>query len=274
MLFALATVTGESRAQTGTGGLPTPPADARYAASRAGTTYYWIGCDAWKRLSPRNLIFFRSAAQADSAGYTPSRSRGCGRRPDDAVPPQARGADHGVAEQGADSTASEPGAVVAGVATLEADGAATAIPAPAGLPVCAIARVIDGDTVECDGGERVRLLLIDAPETGQAPYGPLARLALEALLPIGTAARIELDIQERDRYGRILAYLYLPDGRMANEELARLGYAVVSVYPPNVKHVERIRAAAVAAREGRQGLWATPAFECRPADHRAGRCDA
>lgn len=133
--------------------------------------------------------------------------------------------------------------------------------------------MIDGDTVACaEGGERIRLLLIDAPEMSQSEFGLRSKILLEALMPVGTLAAVELDVQERDRYGRVLAYLYAPDGAMVNEELVRMGYAVVSVYPPNVKHVDRIRAAQITAREGRRGLWAGEAFECLPADHRRGQC--
>jgi micrococcal nuclease len=85
---------------------------------------------------------------------------------------------------------------------------------------------------------------------------------------------MEFDVQREDRYRRTLAYLYAEDGRMINEEMARAGYALVSVYPPNVKHVERIRAAVEGARAARVGLWETSsAFECAPADHRRDRCE-
>jgi micrococcal nuclease len=138
---------------------------------------------------------------------------------------------------------------------------------------CTIERVIDGDTLLCrQTSARVRLLLIDAPESGQGEYGRQAADALRAMLPVGTVARVELDVQERDRYGRILAYLYTPAGRMVNQELARLGFALVAVYPPNVRHVDSIRSAVEEARQSRRGLWAGSAFECAPVDHRAGRC--
>jgi micrococcal nuclease len=137
---------------------------------------------------------------------------------------------------------------------------------------CKVQRIVDGDTLVCDGGDRIRLLLIDAPELSQGPFGTAARRELESLAPVGTALRLEMDVQPRDRYGRTLAYLWLEDGRMVNEELLRAGVAVVAVYPPNVRHVDRLRAAVEEAREGKVGLWATSAFECEPGDHRAGRC--
>ena len=137
---------------------------------------------------------------------------------------------------------------------------------------CVVQRVTDGDTIRC-GGERVRLLSIDAPEMDQGPFGRAAQAFLEAVLPVGSMARLELDVERRDRYGRLLAYVYRTDGRMINALLARQGFAVPYVVSPNVRHVEMIRAAADSARADRVGLWTIDAFACAPADHRAGRCD-
>jgi micrococcal nuclease len=173
-----------------------------------------------------------------------------------------------------------PGAVdrAARAERPSAPSAATSRPAPpmpeppGGTIPCTIARVVDGDTVECAGGTRVRLLLIDAPERDQGPYGATATRALRALVPVGTRAALELDIQQRDRYGRLLAYVYAPDGRMANEEMVRGGYALLSTYPPNIRHVDRMRAALEEAKAARRGLWSTSAFECTPARHRRRAC--
>jgi len=137
---------------------------------------------------------------------------------------------------------------------------------------CTVDRIIDGDTLVCRGGDRIRLLLIDSPEMAQSDYGLRARLALEELLPPGATARLELDVQPRDRYGRVLAYLWTAGGEFVNERMVRRGYAVVSVYPPNVRHVERLRAAADSARAERAGLWERDAFDCAPSDYRAGVC--
>lgn len=139
---------------------------------------------------------------------------------------------------------------------------------------CVVRSVADGDTLTCEGGVRVRLLLIDSPEMNQGEFGHQARRYLADLAPPGTPLRVELDVQKYDRYDRLLAYLYTPDGRLVNEEMARGGFAVSLTYPPNVKHVDRIAAAVAEARANRVGLWRTSAFECSPVDHRAGRCDA
>jgi micrococcal nuclease len=150
----------------------------------------------------------------------------------------------------------------------------TSQPNPAQLGLCTVTRIVDGDTLVCaEAAERIRLLLIDAPEMSQGEDGERARVALERILPVGTSARVELDARERDQYGRILAYLYTPDGVMVNEALARQGFVTVAVYPPNVRYVERIRDAVAAARAEGRGLWSESAFDCTPAEHRQGTCD-
>jgi micrococcal nuclease len=137
---------------------------------------------------------------------------------------------------------------------------------------CVVERVSDGDSITC-GGERVRLLSIDAPELDQEPFGRAAQAFLQAVLPVGARARLELDVERRDQHGRLLAYVFRGDGQMVNRMMARQGFALAYVLPPNLRHVRAIRAAADSARAGRFGLWAIDAFECAPADHRAGRCD-
>jgi micrococcal nuclease len=225
----------------------TVPEGMHFAASSRGTVYYAVTCDAWTRLALANLRFFRTAEDARAAGLRPSAQPGCATSSDlaTAAPPRAT-----------------PPRTAPSARAPVADAAVT----------CVVDRIIDGDTLVCDGGDRVRLLLIDAPELSQGPWGAEARRQLESLAPAGTVLGLEHDVQPRDRYGRTLAYLWLDDGRMVNEELLRAGVAVVSVYPPNVRHVERLRATVMTAREAKVGLWATPAFDCTPADHRAGRC--
>lgn len=137
---------------------------------------------------------------------------------------------------------------------------------------CSVARVVDGDTLDCADGRRIRLLLIDAPEMEQGAFGALAKQGLESLAPVGATLTLELDVRETDRYGRTLAHLYDAEERNLNLALLRMGLAVVAVYPPNVRHVDEYRAAVTRAREARIGLWAVSAFDCEPADFRAGRC--
>lgn len=137
---------------------------------------------------------------------------------------------------------------------------------------CRVTRVADGDTIHCGRLGRIRLLMIDAPELAQGQPGRDAQRALEHMLPVGTDVTVETDVQPLDTYKRTLGYVYFTDGRMVNEEMARSGYATSLVYPPNVRYVERIRAAVADARKARRGLWATDFFDCSPRDYRAGRC--
>ena len=127
-----------------------------------------------------------------------------------------------------------------------------------------IERVVDGDTVVVDlasGEETVRLIGIDTPESVD-PRQPVECFGKEAsartaeLLPAGTRVRLVRDVEPRDRYDRLLAYVYrLPDELFVNLSLAVDGYAVPLTYPPNVAHTDEIVAAARAAREAGRGLW-------------------
>jgi len=122
--------------------------------------------------------------------------------------------------------------------------------------------VSDGDTVRVrlDSGrvERVRYIGIDTPETAKpdAPgecYADRARDFNERLVG-DRDVRLELDVEERDRYGRLLAYVYV-GGTNVGAELVRRGYAVPLTVPPNVRHVTDIRRLARDARSNRRGLW-------------------
>ena len=124
-----------------------------------------------------------------------------------------------------------------------------------------VVRVIDGDTLEVQFNgktEKVRLIGVDTPETvhptiGEEPYGKAASNFTKSQLE-GKQVTLELDVQERDQYGRILAYVWL-NGKLFNEVLLREGYAQVATYPPNVKYVEKFTAAQKEAREAGRGLW-------------------
>jgi micrococcal nuclease len=126
-------------------------------------------------------------------------------------------------------------------------------PVEAQTETCTVAFVLDGDTLNCRNGERIRLLLVDAPERG--PFGTLARNALAALLPSGSEIRLELDEESRDKRGRLLAYVFLADGRMVNEMLIRQGYAFLKPGVVNRRHSDRLRTAESTARQQRLGVW-------------------
>lgn len=126
-------------------------------------------------------------------------------------------------------------------------------PVEAQTETCTVAFVLDGDTLNCRNGERIRLLLVDSPERG--PFGTLARNALATLLPTGSEIRLEFDEESRDSRGRLLAYVFLADGRMVNEMLVRQGYAFLKPSVVNRRHSARLRAAESTARQQRLGVW-------------------
>ena len=135
-------------------------------------------------------------------------------------------------------------------------------PSPSKLDAKVI-RVIDGDTIEVELSngkkETVRFILVDTPETkhpqrGVEPCGPEASAFTAKMLPAGTTVKLELDVQERDRYGRLLAYVY-KNGKSVQEALLAEGLARVAVFPPNVKYVDEYRAIEAEAKKAKKGIW-------------------
>ena len=122
-------------------------------------------------------------------------------------------------------------------------------------------RVVDGDTIHVRIGgrvEKVRYIGVNTPEVhhptkGEEPGGREAAEVNRRLVE-GQAVRLELDVQERDRYGRLLAYVWIGD-LMINAELVRLGYAQVMTIPPNVRYQEVFLKLQREAREAGRGLW-------------------
>jgi hypothetical protein len=89
---------------------------------------------------------------------------------------------------------------------------------------------------------------------GIQPYGTEASAFAKRELD-GEEVGLELDVQKIDPYGRLLAYVYLPDGRMFNEILLEEGYAQVATFLPNVKYKDRFLQVQREAREANRGLW-------------------
>lgn len=122
-----------------------------------------------------------------------------------------------------------------------------------------VQRVIDGDTVVLAGGERVRYIGVDTPELHhpKKKVQPYAREATEfnRRLVEGQKVRLELDVDRRDKYGRLLAYVYLEDGRFVNAELLKEGYAQLLTIPPNVRYVDLFVGLQKQARDAKRGLW-------------------
>jgi micrococcal nuclease len=132
-----------------------------------------------------------------------------------------------------------------------------------------VLRVVDGDTirVRLDGRtERVRYIGVDTPESVK-PGTPVECFAKRAAaanadLVAGREVRLVGDVERRDRYGRLLAYVYRePDGAFVNAALVRDGYARTLTIAPNVAHARQLAQLARAARERGRGLWAACPME-------------
>ena len=139
-----------------------------------------------------------------------------------------------------------------------------------------VTRIVDGDTLKVfylGGEESIRLIGIDTPESRInkktkkdakrseqdietiIAMGKRATEYVEGLVKPGDTVTIEFDVQERDRYERLLGYVYLSNGKMLNEEIVKAGYASVMTISPNVKHKDIFLRAYQEARERKRGLW-------------------
>jgi micrococcal nuclease len=121
-----------------------------------------------------------------------------------------------------------------------------------------VKRVIDGDTLLLTKGEKVRLIGVDTPET-KHPQKPVERFGKEAYLFTkrmveGKEVRLEFDWQKRDKYGRLLAYVYLMDGTFLNAEIIKQGYGFAYTRFP-FRYLEDFRVYEREARDKRAGLW-------------------
>ncbi|ADC89858.1 nuclease (SNase domain protein) [Thermocrinis albus DSM 14484] len=142
---------------------------------------------------------------------------------------------------------------------------------------CVVERVLDGDTFVCklQNGqeEKVRLIGVDTPESSAnqkahrdaersgrsleeiISMGKEAKAFTQSILKKGTTVYLETDVQKRDKYGRLLAYVWLEDGRMLNKVLVEEGYAQVYTVPPNVKYQDILLAAQRKAVQQKKGMW-------------------
>jgi micrococcal nuclease len=124
--------------------------------------------------------------------------------------------------------------------------------------------VVDGDTVILDIGgqeENVRLIGIDTPEARQGSepvqcFGAEASAYLEQLLPEGTQVRLERDVEARDRFDRLLLYLY-KDEVFINKEMVRAGFANARSYRPNTARQNVLDSALAEAKRANVGLWSS-----------------
>lgn len=135
-----------------------------------------------------------------------------------------------------------------------------------------VTKVVDGDTLRLANGELVRLIGIDAPEMYESDklhrdaqrtgkdINTITAMGREAYkfvrkLVEGKHTQLEFDLEKRDKYGRLLAYIYLPDGTFVNAEIVKQGYASPMSIPPNLRYADLFQRLYQQAQEKRIGLW-------------------
>jgi micrococcal nuclease len=142
-----------------------------------------------------------------------------------------------------------------------------------------VTRVVDGDTIyispTVNGNDEIRLIGIDTPETHYPgkpvqPYGPEASDFATSTLE-GKQVGIEVGEESTDQYGRLLAYVYLSENDMFNEDLVEKGYAQAYPYPPNTKYASRFTKDQETAKLAALGIWGlTLAEQCQLTDRGNG----
>lgn len=134
-----------------------------------------------------------------------------------------------------------------------------------------VTRTTDGDTLHAKVNgrdETVRMLLIDTPED-QKPGTPTESFSREAaayaarVMPVGASIKLQLGKapDERDRYGRLLAYVYEPNGKLYENDCVRRGFARVAyVYKPNTDHLAQLLASQAYAKKNCLRIWSIPGY--------------
>ncbi|MDD4953462.1 MAG: thermonuclease family protein [Candidatus Omnitrophica bacterium] len=135
-----------------------------------------------------------------------------------------------------------------------------------------VKRAVDGDTLLLVDGQRVRLIGIDTPEMHESDklyrdaqrtnqdvntIKKLGRQSYEFTRSMveGKRVSLEFDVERRDKYERLLAYVYLEDGTFVNAEIVKQGYASLMTIPPNNKYADLFLKLYQEARENKRGLW-------------------
>jgi micrococcal nuclease len=115
-----------------------------------------------------------------------------------------------------------------------------------------VVRVIDGDTIVIEGGYHVRYIGIDSPETDEFYYSEATQMNTD--LVGGQEVRLESDITDKDKYGRLLRYVFVGD-TFINAEMVRQGCAWAMGYPPDIKYQVYLEAMEKEARQLKRGFW-------------------
>lgn len=121
-----------------------------------------------------------------------------------------------------------------------------------------VKRVVDGDTLELENGQKVRYIGMDTPESKKinTPVQCFSEAAAQRNKELVEGKEVMLikDVSEKDRFQRLLRYVYV-DGLFVNETLIKEGYAFSRSYPPDISMQDHFRQAEAEARAGNKGLW-------------------
>lgn len=128
-----------------------------------------------------------------------------------------------------------------------------------------VAKVYDGDTITLKNGERVRLLGINTPEIESRyrqaePGGQTAKKWLQEKLSAGEVF-LEFDTQQRDKYKRLLAHLFLANGEHINKKMIEAGLATLTLVPPNLRYAAELKQAELTAQKKSIGIWSMAAYQ-------------
>ncbi len=131
-----------------------------------------------------------------------------------------------------------------------------------------VTRVYDGDTIILEGKKHVRLLGINTPEIesrqrAEEPGGVTAKKWLQTQLQ-ENKVYLEYDQVKQDKYKRLLAHVFLPDGKHLNLALLENGLAVISIIPPNGRYTDKLIQAQQHAEKLKLGIWSMPEYQPRP----------
>lgn len=206
---------------------------AEFWGSKESNKYHYPECQWAQKINPANRVIFNSPEEAQRAGYVPCKV---------CIPPtfSRSETDKGSRDSPPQAKTRE---ITRDIEKIYCTG------------------VVDGDTiiVSIKGAkERVRLIGVDTPET-KHPKKPVQRFGKEAYhftkeMVEGKEIRLEFDWQKRDKYGRLLAYVFLPDGNFLNAEIIKQGYGFAYTKYP-FKYLEQFRDYEREARENKRGLW-------------------
>lgn len=135
-------------------------------------------------------------------------------------------------------------------------------PPPTQVSLTKVIKVIDGDTIEVESGDKVRYIGINTPEMESSECYAQEATNEDKLLVLGKTVRLEKDVSETDKYGRLLRYVYVQDPVVGsnqeifvNNYLVGMGYAVTMTVPPDVKYKNVFADSQNFAKENKLGLW-------------------